>query len=176
MWHKYTMIGWRTDSDWQTIALLFSISFLFFSWINVIYVWFDDWLLWRSLFMFYFVFEISFNLFICYYFYLKNNFIFNEFCRVFLFVLQTKHSIEFKRLIFPINFLLNSLSFLLVIEKKTTECSMTTTKKKQQKQKLFFFCSMCALVFCLDFLLFFLFVLVKSSSLRQLKYKLENIK
>lgn len=176
MWHKYTMIGWRTDSDWQTIALLFTISFLFFSWINVIYVWFDDWLLWRSLFMFYFVFEISFNLFICYYFYLKNNIIFNEFCRVFLFVLQTKHSIEFKRLIFPIDFLLNSLSSLLVIEKKTTECSMTTTKKKQQKQKLFFFCSMCALVFCLDFLLFFLFVLVKSSSLRQLKYKLENIK
>lgn len=145
MWHKYTMIGWRTDSDWQTIALLFSISFLFFSWINVIYVWFDDWLLWRSLFMFYFVFEISFNLFICYYFYLKNNFIFNEFCRVFLFVLQTKHSIEFKRLIFPINFLLNSLSFLLVIEKKNNRMFYDDDEEKNNKNKNCSFSVLCAL-------------------------------
>lgn len=99
-----------------------------------------------------------------------------SFVEFFLFVLQTKHSIEFKRLIFPIDFLLNSLSFLLVIEKKTTECSMTTTKKKTTKTKTVLFLFYVRFSFLFRFLIIFLFVLVKSSSLRQLKYKLENIK
>lgn len=67
-----------------------------------------------------------------------------SFVEFFLFVLQTKHSIEFKRLIFPIDFLLNSLSFLLVI-KKNNRMFYDDDEEKNNKNKNCSFSVLCAL-------------------------------